>query len=164
VFTRAADLLEATSEGHPFFLVVDSYDPHAPYDPPEEYASLYDDPHDGSEPYLAFHGPSDLFSVRQLDRMRALYAGEVTMVDRWLGRFLEEMDRLGLFANILLILLSDHGVAHGEHGIVGKPTLALWPEVTGVPLLVRPPLAEGPGRRAITTPRPTTWHPRCLAS
>ena len=36
---------------------------------------------------------------RQLRRMRALYAGEVTMVDRWLGRFLDRMDELDLFEN-----------------------------------------------------------------
>jgi arylsulfatase A-like enzyme len=146
VFARASEFLEAASGGdQPFFLVVDSYDPHAPYDPPEEYVSLYDDPYDGPEPYLAFHGPSDLFSARQLERMRALYAGEVTMTDRWLGHFLEKMDGLGLFENTLLILLSDHGVAHGEHGIVGKPPPALWPEVTDVPLFVRPPRGRGSG-------------------
>jgi arylsulfatase A-like enzyme len=145
VFARASEFLEAASEGQPFFLVVDSYDPHAPYDPPEEYASLYDDGYDGPEPYLAFHGPSDLFSERQLERMQALYAAEVTMVDRWLGRFLEKMDGLGLFRNTLLLLLSDHGVAHGEHGIVGKPPPALWPEVTDVPLFVRPPGGRGTG-------------------
>ncbi len=146
VFARASEFVEAASGGdQPFFLVVDSYDPHAPYDPPEEYVSLYDDPYDGPEPYLAFHGPSDLFSERQLERMRALYAGEVTMTDRWLGHFLEKMDGLGLFENTLLILLSDHGVAHGEHGIVGKPPPALWPEVTDVPLFVRPPGGRGTG-------------------
>ena len=146
VFARASEFVEAASGGdQPFFLVVDSYDPHAPYDPPEEYVSLYDDPYDGPEPYLAFHGPSDLFSERQLERMRALYAGEVTMTDRWLGHFLEKMDGLGLFENTLLILLSDHGVAHGERGIVGKPPPALWPEVTDVPLFVRPPGGRGTG-------------------
>jgi arylsulfatase A-like enzyme len=143
VFARASEFLEAASDSQPFFLVVDGYDPHAPYDPPEEYASLYDDPYDGPEPYLAFHGPSDWFTERQLERLRALYAAEVTMVDTWLGNFLDKMEELGLFENTLLVLISDHGIAHGEHGIVGKPPLALWPEVTDIPFLVRSP--EGTG-------------------
>ena len=42
------------------------------------------------------------------------------MTDRWLGRFLDKMEELDLFENTLLILLSDHGIAHGEHGVVGK--------------------------------------------
>jgi arylsulfatase A-like enzyme len=145
VFARAAELLGAAREGQPFFLVVDGYDPHAPYDPPERYVSLYDGPYEGPEPYLAYHGPSEWLTERQLERLRALYAGEVTMTDHWLGYFLEKMEELGLFRNTLLLLLSDHGVAHGEHGILGKPPMALWPEVTDVPFLVRSPGGERAG-------------------
>ena len=36
-----------------------------------------------------------------------LASGEVTMTDRWLGRFLDKMEELDLFDNTLLILLSD---------------------------------------------------------
>jgi arylsulfatase A-like enzyme len=145
VFARGSELLEAATEGQPFFLVVDGYDPHAPYDPPEGYVSLYDDPYNGPEPYLAYHGPSEWLTERQLERLRALYAGEVTMTDRWLGYFLEKMEELGLFRNTLLVLLSDHGIAHGEHGILGKPPMALWPEVTDVPFFVRSPGGERAG-------------------
>ena len=145
VFARASEFLEAASDSQPFLLVVDSYDPHAPYDPPDEYVSLYDDPYDGPEPYLAFHGPSDWFTERQLERMRALYAAEVTMVDRWLGSFLDKMEELGLFENTLLLLISDHGVAHGEHGYTGKPPYALWPEVTDIAFFVRHPEGKGAG-------------------
>jgi arylsulfatase A-like enzyme len=145
VFARASELLEAASEGQPFFLVADSYDPHAPYDPPEEYVSLYDDSYDGPEPYLAFDGPSDYLTDRELERMKARYSAEVTMVDRWLGRFLDKMDELNLFENTLLLLLSDHGVAHGEHGYTGKPSYVLWPEVTDVPFLIRHPEGKAAG-------------------
>ena len=34
VFTRASEFLEATRSEMPFFLTVDCYDPHAPWDPP----------------------------------------------------------------------------------------------------------------------------------
>ena len=69
------------------------------------------------------------FSVMQsqpASSARTMYSswkasGEVTMTDRWLGRFLDKMEGLNLFENTLLILLSDHGVAHGEHGYTGKP-------------------------------------------
>ncbi|MCA1688073.1 MAG: sulfatase [Actinobacteria bacterium] len=144
VFTGAMELLEAASEGGPFFLVVDNYDPHQPWDPPEEYVSLYDDPYDGLEPYMPV-GQSSNLTDRQLERMKALYAAEVTMVDTWLGNFLEKMDTLGLSENTLLLLISDHGVAHGEHGITGKPPYALWPEVTDIPFFIRHPDGKGAG-------------------
>ena len=41
--TQAAEYLELLSEGGPFFLTVDSYDPHEPWDPPEKYVEMYDD-------------------------------------------------------------------------------------------------------------------------
>ncbi len=140
VFNRASEYLEfAKEDERPFFMTVDCYDPHAPYDPPQEYVDLYSDGFGGPEPMEPVYGPADAFTGAQLERMRALYAGEVTMVDRWLGRFLDRMEELGLFEDTMLILLSDHGVAHGEHGIVGKGPAALWPEVTDVPFMIRHP-------------------------
>jgi arylsulfatase A-like enzyme len=87
---------------------------------PEGYANMYGDAYDGPEPYAPIDGGSDYLNGRHLGRMGALYAGEVTMVDRWLGRFLEKMEELNLFENTLLIVISDHGIAFGEHGVVGK--------------------------------------------
>jgi arylsulfatase A-like enzyme len=139
VFTRASEFLEVAKEGQPFFLVVDGYDPHPPWDPPEEYVSLYDDGYDGPEPYTPTEGTSNNFTQRQLERMGTLYSGEITMADRWLGNFLDKMDELELFENTLLVVISDHGIAHGEHGIVGKPPYALWPEVTDIVFFIRHP-------------------------
>jgi arylsulfatase A-like enzyme len=144
VFSGAMELIEAAKDQQPFFLVVDSYDPHQPWDPPEDYVSLYDDPYDGPEPYMPVGASSNL-TDRQLRRMQALYAAEVTMVDRWLGNLLDKMEDLGLFENTLFLLIADHGIAHGEHGITGKPPYALWPEVTDIPFMIRHPEGKGAG-------------------
>jgi arylsulfatase A-like enzyme len=80
----------------------------------------------------------------QLDRMHALYSGEVTMMDAWLGRFLNKMDETGLDEDTLLVLLSDHGHAFGEHGYAGKVASALYPELTDIAFMIRHP----EGRRA----------------
>jgi arylsulfatase A-like enzyme len=146
VFTRAADYLELLSENGPFFLTVDSYDPHEPWDPPEEYVKMYDDgPYDLKEPFSVIYGPSSYLEPRELERMKARYSAEITMMDRWLGRFLDKMEELNLFDNTLLILLSDHGVAHGEHGYTGKPDYVLWPEITDIPFFIRHPEGKGAG-------------------
>ena len=147
VFSRASELLQAAKEGgEPFFLVADSYDPHPPWDPPTEYVSLYDDDYGGKEPYSVIYGPRDYLTDREVQRMRARYSAEVTLADRWLGRFLEKMEDLKLFENTLLIAISDHGVALGEHGFMGKPAYALWPELTDIPFLIRHPEGAGAGK------------------
>ena len=146
VFTRASEVLETVSEAGPFFLTVDCYDPHEPWDPPEEYVRMYDDePYDLKEPFSVIYGPSNYLLDRELERMRARYAAELTMMDRWLGRFFDKMEELNLFENTLLVLLSDHGVAHGEHGFTGKPDNVLWSEVTDIPFFIRHPGGKGAG-------------------
>ena len=92
VFTRASEFLETTGSEMPFFLTVDCYDPHAPWDPPDRYVGMYDEGYEGPEPFAPVDGATDYLSGRQIRRMRALYSGEVTMTDRWLGRFLDKME------------------------------------------------------------------------
>ena len=145
VFIRGMELLEGASRREPFFLVVDCYDPHEPWDPPDRYVSMYDEGYDGPEPFTDLYGRDDYLTERQLQRMKALYSGEVTMMDTWLGRFLDRMEELNLFENTLLVLLSDHGHALGEHGYTGKPHYALWPELTDIVSMIRHPGGKGAG-------------------
>src|ERR671916_2257110 len=139
VFTRASEFLEATKEGQPFFLVVDGYDPHPPWDPPEKYVALYDEGYDGLEPYTPAEGPSDWLTERQLERMHARYSAEVTMTDHWLGHFLDKAQDLGILDNTMLVVLSDHGHAFGEHGYAGKVASALYPELMDIVFMMRHP-------------------------
>ena len=83
---------------------------------------------------------------RTLRRMRQLYAAEVTMVDVWLGRFLDRLENLGLAENTLLVLVSDHGVLLGERGWVGKKFTEMYEELTHVPMTMRHPAGRAAGR------------------
>ncbi len=65
------------------------------------------------------------------------------MADRWLGNFLQKAHELGVMENTLLLLISDHGHALGEHGYVGKPAHALWPELTDIVFFIRYPGGKG---------------------
>ncbi len=147
VFSGAADLLgQVAGDSRPFFLVADCYDPHEPWDPPDEYVSLYDEGYKGKEPLNDYYGKDDYLTDRQLLRMRALYAAEVTMMDRWLGKFIERAHQLGVMDKTLLVVLSDHGHCLGEHGYTGKPGYALYPELTDTVLMVRHPEGKGAGK------------------
>ena len=147
VFLGAIDMLEeAARRDEPFFLVADCFDPHEPWDPPEEYVGLYDQGYEGKEPLNDNYGKDDYLTDRQLLRMRALYAAEVTMMDRWLGRFIERVRELGVMQDTLLVVVSDHGHLLGEHGYTGKLPYALYPELTDVILMVRHPRGKGAGK------------------
>ncbi len=147
LFSLAGDFIERSEEGQPFFLVVDSFDPHEPWDPPQEYVGTYaDGGYEGPEPIVPNYGDAGWISDEELDRMRALYAAEVTMVDKHLGTFLDRMESAGRMDDTLLVVLSDHGVALGEHDATGKPSWALYPETTDIPFMIRHPEGKAAGR------------------
>jgi arylsulfatase A-like enzyme len=149
VFTSAGDYLEHVREAQPFFLLVDSFDPHEPWDPPRKYVDLYGDPdYSGREPTVPNYSDASWITEEELNRMPALYAAEVTMTDAWRGRFLERMEELALMENTLLILLSDHGACLGEHNDTGKPYWALYPELTDTIFMMRHPQGKGAGKRS----------------
>ena len=153
--TSAIKWLELNYDQHEkFFLHIDTFDPHEPCDPPKWYADMYDPEWKGGEvPGGAYivgvprPAASDL-TEEQLNHLRALYAGEVTLVDRWVGRLLQKIDDLGLLEDTAIIFTSDHGTYIGEHNYVGKRP-HLYEEVAHIPLIIRLPDSIGApnGRR-----------------
>jgi arylsulfatase A-like enzyme len=138
VFKEAINQLDAVSgQSQPFALVVDSFDPHEPWSAPKEYIDLYGDPeYQGPEVGVVDYGFSDYMSKDELRRAHANYGAAVTMMDRWLGEFLDRFYELELDRNTAIVLLSDHGVLLGERGWVGKIPGELHPELAQVPFVI----------------------------
>jgi arylsulfatase A-like enzyme len=76
-----------------------------------------------------------------------LYAGKVTLCDRWVGFFLDEVREMGLFENSLIIFTTDHGAPFGEHGYIKKAEPGLYEELVHIPLIIRHPEGLGAGKR-----------------
>jgi len=85
-------------------------------------------------------------SKEELDNVRAQYAGEVTVVDKWVGVFLEEARRMGYFDNSLIIYTTDHGEPFGEHGIVRKARPWPYEEQSHIPWILHHPDGIGHGK------------------
>ena len=149
LFGNAIEWLEDSREAKdPFFLYIDCFDPHEPFDPPRKYVDLYDPGYQGLEIIRPYYGPTKLLSDKELAHMRALYAGAVTMVDTWFGRFMDKVRQLGLLDDTLFILTSDHGHQLGEHGVSGKIPAAMYSELMNSPLMIRHPQGIGAGKRS----------------
>ncbi|MDH7570607.1 MAG: sulfatase, partial [Armatimonadota bacterium] len=130
------------------FLWLDCFDPHEPWDPPAPFDALYDPGYQGVALVDPVPGPVEGYlSERELRHVKALYAGEVTFVDRWVGVFLDAVRRLGLMENTLVVLTSDHGEPLGEHGYIRKCRPENWEELVHIPLLIRHPDGLGAGQR-----------------
>jgi arylsulfatase A-like enzyme len=150
VFRDATAILERAAARHrPFALVVDTFEPHEPWTPPRRYVDLYGDPdYHGPEPARPYYAPVSRYldgpDLVLVDRMKALYAAEVTMTDRWLGVFLDRLHGLRLERDTVVVLVSDHGIYLGDHGYTGKTAGLLHPPLIRVPFIV----ADPRGRRA----------------
>lgn len=115
------------TNAQPFFLLVDTWDPHEPWDPPAWYVKLYKPNYAGeivSPTYNYIEGTN--VKKSDIETALACYCGEITMVDEAVGRFLRKMENMKLMDNTIVIFTSDHGFYFGEHGIFGK-------SITGMP-------------------------------
>jgi arylsulfatase A-like enzyme len=138
-----------------FFLMIDEFDPHEPFDTPEPYASLYDPdwqgPHLIWPPYVVGGVAKGVISEREGVQVRASYGGKLTMIDKWLGELLDVLDRRALWDDTLVILVTDHGHYHGEKDIWGKPGAPLYQPMAHIPLLIAAPGLEPGICEALTT-------------
>ncbi len=147
VCRAAMTWLDRSARQKPFFLWVDSFDPHEPWDAPLRYQKMYRDEY-GYERYL-FGYPVDTGKVRaeEYPLIADLYAAEVTFTDHWIGRLLEKIEQLGLLDDTIVVFASDHGTHLGEQGCLQKTAGLLNSAVARLPLVVRHPERSFGGKR-----------------
>jgi arylsulfatase A-like enzyme len=149
--SAAMDWLETNHNHDSFFLWVDMWDPHEPFDCPWYDYELYGNPgYTGDRMLYPEYGRPTYMDATELEDARHRYAGNCTLVDRWIGRLLDLAKRLGLLKNTLILWTTDHGHLFGEHDLQGKPgaELGILYEITAhIPLLVYHPEGLGAGER-----------------
>lgn len=126
----------------PFFMVVDSFDPHEPWVPPRKYRALYGDPDEPFIGNLAYGPAAERMTPDEIERLQRTYKASVSLVDAQIGRLLDRLERLGLEEETTVMLVSDHGILLGERDWIGKSAWLLGPEMIHVPLIVRHPGGE----------------------
>lgn len=142
VFLKAADWVQDHA-GAPFFLWVDSFAPHEPWDPPRGYAEPYfSDPHfDGIEYIYPLEHLQDEqgLSPAEINRVRELYFGHLSFVDRWIGHLVDTLQKTGQWDRTILMIVSDHGTELMDHGQFSKAASRLYAHNTQLIWSVRNP-------------------------
>ena len=157
VANEAITRLRAAGSGKPFLLAVGFIKPHLPFSAPRKYWELYDrtkfplapvqSPPEGAPAYAAVQSvelrlyadfPSDapLIAEKQRELIHGYYAA-TSFMDAQVGKVIDELDRLQLSGNTVIVLWGDHGWHLGDHGLWGKATN--YEEATRIPLLVIDP-------------------------
>ena len=88
----------------------------------------------------------DLSTEAGWRRLRAQYYGNVTLVDRMVGRITSALERAGVADDTAVVFTTEHGDMLGDHGMLEKRSF--YEESSRVPLLMRVPWLSS-GRRSV---------------
>ena len=157
IATQAVAALQELQD-EPFFLAVGFHKPHLPFIAPKRYWDLYDrsafpPPADDrlprDAPDFATNDSAELrrykgvsqtgspVSAEETSRLIHGYHACVSCTDAQVGRLLDQLRRLGLDEQTVVVLFGDHGYHLAEKGTWTKRTA--WELATRVPLIIRPP-------------------------
>lgn len=148
-FLKSMKFLKENKNVKDLFLLIDEFDPHEPWDPPISYRNLYFKDYTGNNIIQpAYTDDLGYITEDELRCLRANYAGEVTLCDKWFGKFIEFLKNEDMYDDSLIILISDHGHSIGEHNLMGKIPFGLYPELVDIPFMIKPPgnIENGPKR------------------
>jgi arylsulfatase A-like enzyme len=156
----------ATRPDQPFFLAIGFLNPHVPWVSPKKYWDLYNPaniplpdnqflPHNA--PAFAARSGDDFYWYSNVPRDRKItpefgrqclhgYLAAISYVDACVGRLLDELDRLGLRDNTLVVFWGDHGYYMGEHSWWGGKHNN-YEGATRAPLIVAVPGMKAPGQK-----------------
>ncbi|MBV7332958.1 sulfatase-like hydrolase/transferase [Chloroflexi bacterium TSY] len=130
---RAIEFMEENNGDHPWLMSVNMFDPHAPFDPPQSYLERYDvadmpgplfresDIETQAElidiDFQTLGRYPDEFDARLI---QAAYYAMIELIDENVGRMLDALEQTGQRENTVVIFMSDHGEALGDHGLLLK--------------------------------------------
>jgi len=128
--------LETERDEGPFFAVINYFDAHAPFRPPELFRGRFSDP--GAQ-YWYWSGPTRYTdSTRQ--QLRDTYDDAIAYVDHEVGFLVERLRAMRLLDSTLVVVFGDHGEEFGVHGVIGHGS-SLFTSVIQVPMILRYPTA-----------------------
>jgi len=156
-----ADLRRLKEMDQPFFLAAGFFKPHLPFIAPEKYWDLYpaeniklpeNDHRPENAPDEAIHNSGELRAYQSVPKQGRLpddlalnlirgYHACVSFTDAQIGRVLDELERLDLAKNTIVILWGDHGWNLAEHTLWCKHSC--FETSMRVPLIIHAPGFEG---------------------
>ena len=146
-FRSACDWLEGNKDKDNFFLMVEAFDPHEPFDVPDKYMDMYKHAELDRE---YFEIPDyDRVNVpdEAVDYIQKRYAALMTMTDHWFGTLIQKLKDLNMYKDTLVIMTTDHGYFLGEREYFGKNYMHLYNELAHLPFIVKFPHGERAGER-----------------
>lgn len=161
-----------SAKRHPIYLQLDIFDPHQPFSIPAGFEererelrkimtlpdSYYiaqkrnferapDEP-EIIDIYRRYWG---IYDPEQLINYRIAYILQMELVDHVIGMVLAKMKELGLYDDMLISFISDHGEINGRRALVDKGVY-LYPDIVRVPMVIKPPHSVPRAHASVESP------------
>lgn len=144
VMGHALDWLKRQDRKENLFLWVDSFCPHEPWDPPDSFLKQIAPDFSGKKLILPTPGDAEGYlDAAEMSNIQSLYGAVVAFVDHCVGNFLDEIKRMGLYDDTMIVIATDHGEPFGDHGIVRKIRPWAYEELAHTFLMIREPGGHG---------------------
>jgi len=150
--TQITDLTLAWLRAHAsedFFLWLHYFKPHGPYEPLPRYRPKEPPPAGMDYKFSAdnaIRSGALVITAEQRPWVRRLYESELHYVDDNVGRILAELKRLGIYDQMLIVFVSDHGEEFWDHDARAHGH-TFYDELLRVPLFVKLPGGAAHDRR-----------------
>lgn len=144
---RAIEFLSEKRRKGPWLMSVNVFDPHAPFDPPQEYRDRYDSSKMPSPPFRQsdietqtlipgdFQNESRPPQEFDAQDVIAAYYAMIELIDDNIGRLLNALEETGQRKSTVIIFTSDHGEMLGDHGLLLKGC-RFYEGLVRVPLII----------------------------
>lgn len=153
------DLKKLKIKNKPFFLAVGMLKPHLPFNAPKKYWDLYNTENiklatnryqPKNSPKVCMHSYAELRKYTNIPNDKNTdipdttqkklihgYNACVSFIDNEIGRLINEIKRLDLYDNSLIIISGDHGWQLGEHNLWAKHSN--FQTSLKIPLIIKEP-------------------------
>lgn len=148
----------STGSDRPFFMFINMMETHFPYYPPklitDSWAPYLKNDREGRDFIQRFNTQSyrwvapviEPYNEKEITILRDMYDAEIAYQDRHLGRLFRLLKRAEFLEDTMVVIVSDHGEAHADHGYMGHGFVN-YNEVIRVPLIIHYPEKFPAGER-----------------
>ena len=137
-FAAAMEFLNHNVNDDNWYLHIEYFDPHEPFDCPEKYKKMFEEDALSNDwpVYKTVDGQESPEAVRQQVNC---YKACIAMCDDYLGRLLDFMDANDMWKDTMLIVNTDHGFMLGEHGFMAKNYMPCYNKLANIPFFMYDP-------------------------
>ncbi len=129
-----------TSEGDPFFLWIDHFEPHEPWLSEGEFLKPFEHLIDDSFGHCPLPPSKASWLPKGVIKNLLAHVHATNYETDWeVGRVVQKIEELGLTDDTIFVVISDHGEPYGEHGTIRKYGVPIYDELAKIPFIIKGP-------------------------